>query len=61
MGLKLSRLRPGFFRRGVMVASLCGNGTEPEEKEVLIMFVMRGMRVEIQVFRRWNRVKMAAG
>lgn len=53
MGLKLSRLsgsRLGFFRMGVMVASLSGDGTEPVVREVLIMRVMRGMRAGTMVF-----------
>lgn len=48
MGLKLSRLsglRPGFFRRGVMDASFSGDGTDPDIREVLMMMVMRGIRV----------------
>lgn len=48
MGLKLSRLsglRPGFFRRGVMDASFSGDGTDPDVREVLMMMVMRGIRV----------------
>lgn len=52
MGLKLSRmsgLRPGFFSRGVMVASLSGDGTEPVAREEFMMVVMNGMSTEMQV------------
>lgn len=46
MGLKLSRLsgsRPSFFRRGVVGASLSGDGTKPVVWQVYMMFMMRGM------------------
>lgn len=48
MGLKLSRLsglRQGFFKRGVMDASFSGDGTDLDIREVLMMIVMRGMRI----------------
>lgn len=47
MGLKLSRLsgfRPGFFRMGVIAASLHEEGTEPVLKQVFMKLVMIGMR-----------------
>lgn len=55
MGRKLSRLsgsRPGFFRRGEIVASLRVGGTVPELREVFMMLLMSGARVLRQAFKR---------
>lgn len=57
MGRKLlgsSGSRPGFFRRGVMAASLSGVGTVPEVREELMMLVMSGTRGVEQAMTRFD-------
>lgn len=42
-------LSPGFLRMGVMVASLRESGTDPEQREELMMAMMSGERTGKQV------------
>lgn len=41
---RLSGSNPGFFKMGVMVASLTMDWTEPVVKQVFRMLVMRGLQ-----------------
>lgn len=53
MGLKFEKLsgsRLGFLRTGVMAASLRDCGTEPEERDELMICVMKGEITGRQVF-----------
>ena len=55
--IQVSGSRLGFFRMGVIIASLSVGGTEPVVREVLTMLVMSGMREERQALMTGDRVK----
>ena len=50
--------RVGFLRRGVTLADLRGDGTQPEVTDVLMMEVMKGRRSGAMVWKigkGWDR------